>query len=261
MNINIVNITMYISIILQILAGFVGLDGFRYKIPEQDSLLQTILGLETGVQFIELLFYIMFVIVNIPVESMAGIRYYDWFFTTPTMLLSTMLFFYYKRSKEIGENGTLTSFFSKYKWPTIIILIANALMLILGYAGEMGWVSIMSAFVWGFIFFAVAFYEMWDYFVKEPHAYGRYNINGIENMENNLQEKSESDIEIEKPSVLVSYQNEILGLFIFLFVVWSIYGVVYPFNAELKNISFNLLDVISKNFYGLFIYWKILQLV
>jgi bacteriorhodopsin len=259
---NLVNITLYTSIILQFLAGFVGLDGFRYNIPKQDTILKTILGIETGVQLVELIFYLMFVFIQFPIENIASIRYYDWFFTTPSMLLSTMLFFYYKRTKENNSDDipTISSFLQKYKWETGIVLIANALMLILGYAGEMKIVSIMSAFVWGFVFFAVAFYEIWDVFVVNKKTETITNENNIEELTdiNN----TNININIEKmKKEKVSYQNEIMYLFIFLFVVWSLYGIVYPFNAELKNISFNILDVISKNFYGLFIYWKILQLI
>ena len=30
-------------------------------------------------------------------------------------------------------------------------------------------------------------------------------------------------------------------------------------NVQTKNISYNLLDIVSKNFYGLFIYYKVIQ--
>jgi hypothetical protein len=41
------------------------------------------------------------------------------------------------------------------------------------------------------------------------------------------------------------------GLFGFYFVVWSLYGVVYMFNEEAKNIAMNILDLIAKCFIGL----------
>jgi len=48
-------------------------------------------------------------------------------------------------------------------------------------------------------------------------------------------------------------------LFLFVFIVWSIYGVAAMMPTPYKNISYNILDIIAKNFYGLYIYYKILQ--
>ena len=53
---DIVNITIITSIIVQLITGIVSLDGFQYKLNPEDGILKTILGLKTGVQFIELLF-------------------------------------------------------------------------------------------------------------------------------------------------------------------------------------------------------------
>ena len=41
--------------------------------------------------------------------------------------------------------------------------------------------------------------------------------------------------------------------------VWSLYGVAALMPADIKNISYNLLDIVAKNFYGLYLYYKILQ--
>ena len=49
-------------------------------------------------------------------------------------------------------------------------------------------------------------------------------------------------------------------LFIFLVVVWGLYGVAAMTDLNTKNISYNMLDIIAKNFYGLFIYYIILQI-
>ena len=43
-------------------------------------------------------------------------------------------------------------------------------------------------------------------------------------------------------------------------IVWSLYGVAATFSPNLKNVSYNLLDLVSKNFYGLYIYYEILKL-
>ena len=40
-------------------------------------------------------------------------------------------------------------------------------------------------------------------------------------------------------------------------MVWAAYGVVFLFPAVYKNIAFNFLDIIAKNFFGLFLFYKI----
>jgi hypothetical protein len=45
----------------------------------------------------------------------------------------------------------------------------------------------------------------------------------------------------------------------FLFIVWLLYGIAYLFNYKYRNVSYNILDIFSKNFYGLYIFYKILK--
>ena len=49
-------------------------------------------------------------------------------------------------------------------------------------------------------------------------------------------------------------------LFFFMFFIWSLYGVAAIFPFYIKNISYNILDIFAKNFFGLFLYaiilWK-----
>jgi bacteriorhodopsin len=42
-------------------------------------------------------------------------------------------------------------------------------------------------------------------------------------------------------------------LFWFMAIVWSLYGVAAFASPTLKNASYNILDVIAKNFYGIFL--------
>ena len=48
--------------------------------------------------------------------------------------------------------------------------------------------------------------------------------------------------------------------FMGVFICWFMYGISAMFDPIRKNISYNMLDIVAKNFYGLFIYYKILQL-
>lgn len=238
---DLVSITIYLSIFIQLLIGLIGLDGFRYKMKPKDGILQSILGLETGVQFLELMFYIVFAITNIPLENLAGVRYYDWFFTTPTMLISSMMYFSYLNQEKNEEFSnkcndcqteseteteqpplTINGFFNDNIKSIILIVIWNALMLGAGFLGELKIISILQGFIWGFIFFGLSFFEMFRSFVGSVYS----------------------------PS---------FPMFLILAVIWSIYGILFPLPHAMKNISFNMLDLVSKNFYGLYIYYLILQ--
>ncbi len=49
------------------------------------------------------------------------------------------------------------------------------------------------------------------------------------------------------------------NLFTYMGTVWSLYGVAAMAPPNIKNMSYNLLDIVAKNFYGLYLYYKILQ--
>jgi bacteriorhodopsin len=96
-----------------------------------------------------------------------------------------------------------------------ILVILNYVMLFMGYLGEINYLPKLTATILGFIPFIILFYLVYITFVK-----------GHKSMANNV----------------------MFGLYV---VIWSFYGVVYMFDQELKNICFNILDLIAKCFVGL----------
>ena len=44
-----------------------------------------------------------------------------------------------------------------------------------------------------------------------------------------------------------------------MFVIWTLYGIAFLFNYKYRNVSYNILDIFSKNFYGLYIFYKIMK--
>ena len=94
-------------------------------------------------------------------------------------------------------------------------------MLLCGYLGEIGKISMIQSVLVGFLFFGYTFYVIYEEYAKTT--------------------------------------PEGINLFMFLFIVWSLYGVAAPC-AKMKNVSYNLLDIVSKNFYGLYIYYLVKQL-
>ncbi len=100
----------------------------------------------------------------------------------------------------------------------LIILFFNYVMLGFGYAGEIGMLDKTLANVLGFGGFAGLYYFIYDKYIKN------YN-----NKDNNL-------------------------LFISFLVLWAMYGVFYMLDDVTRNVGYNVLDLLSKCFVGIF-FW------
>ena len=218
--------TIWFSLILQIITGLIPLQGLFIKLEEKDAILSDILTLETTVQFIELLFYVWIAFSVMNIKKMAARRYIDWVITTPTMLLSTVMFMKYQERKERGElesKPLKTMEFIKENKDQILKLFGfNFLMLAFGYLGEVNTISKYIAIPIGFGFFYKAFELIYNNYAA---------------------------------TTTIGKQ-----LFTFLVSVWSLYGVAAIMSPNVKNVSYNLLDIVAKNFYGLYIYYQITQL-
>ena len=97
------------------------------------------------------------------------------------------------------------------------------MMLVFGYLGEMNILDKNISVPIGFIFFFLSFYTIYENYVID------------------------SNVTINK------------NLFIFLVIVWGLYGVAAVLPDLEKNISYNFLDIVAKNFYGLFLSYKLYQ--
>lgn len=209
---DIVKQTTNFSMFIQFITGFIGLDGFRYQLSQKHYILKEILYLETFVQFIEFGMYIHFHY-NYNLKSMATLRYYDWFLTTPTMLLSTIAFLEYQQN---DQSLTLKEIMKSNQDLIKKVVTLNFFMLLFGYLGELNKIDRNHATILGFIPFSIMFNLLYQ-------KYGK---------------------------------NKIIQ---FMFIVWGLYGVAFMLPDVPKNISYNFLDIIAKNFWGLYIYFKIKQ--
>ena len=70
-----------------------------------------------------------------------------------------------------------------------------------------------------FYFFGLTFYKLYDYYAK--------------------------------------YSNKNYLIFFIMLFIWGLYGVAANFNNKIKNSFYNILDIFSKNFYGLFLSYLI----
>ena len=210
--------TIYFSLFSQIATTLISIDGLNYELEEKDNILKDILLLETFVQIIEAIFYVWVIFALEDLNIMTPRRYIDWMLTTPTMLISTIIFMEYLKGNKILK---IKDFFLEHKDNIIKISLYNGLMLLFGYLGETGRIDKKISIPIGFGFFYLSFKNIYDNYAK--------------------------------------YTELGKGLFKFLVICWSLYGVAAMTDIKTKNISYNLLDIVSKNFYGLFIYYYILH--
>jgi bacteriorhodopsin len=149
-------------------------------------------------------------------------RYTDWMITTPIMLLVLCLAFQYNNtlSGGLGKTGGVPVGVSFVLFAAILVM--NWGMIGSGYLAETKKISRRDGLVFGFLFFFVLFAILYFGFLhgSKGNAY---------------------------------FQN--MFLFLVFFILWSIYGVVYWLEDEaLKNTSYNVLDLLSKCFVGIF-FW------
>lgn len=220
---NTVNLTLYLSIIIQILTLSFGLYAQTKPHTEENELLHNIMVIENIVQLVEFTFYISvaFFIQNILQNDIAKYRYYDWVITTPLMLLNTMLFFIYsskcKTKSREKYNSSLWNIFKEEYKNIIYLFLSNLGMLFVGYLQEIGSLSLLWSTILGFGFLDISFYTLYKYV----------------------------------------FSDESKTLFWLMFIIWSLYGFAAMMKNKTKNTLYNILDVVSKNFYGLFIAYKL----
>jgi len=201
---NIVQQSTNLSIITQALVGLYTTQVLNIPDPK---LLADVVRLELFVTAIQFTFYTT-LIRNHALDTMAITRYYDWSITTPLMLISLSSYLIYK--KGISPEGGIVEVIQKYKSQVTRIVIFNAIMLMAGYLGEIGYISRESAFIIGTIAFMTTFRIIY----KEMGGAGS-------------------------------------GIFNMVAVVWGLYGVGYMLPNVQKNLMYNGLDLISKNFFAI----------
>jgi bacteriorhodopsin len=175
------------------------------------------LVLEVIVQVIEGSFYIYWFKNFTDIVNITPKRYFDWAFTTPTMLITLVFYLIFLKYKDDNNSYQLNFFdlFNQEFYTIIIILILNWLMLLFGYLGEINLLPVLLGVFLGFIPFLIYYYII----------YKKYAL----------------------------LSNEGLTIFFYFFIVWSLYGIVAVLPYNIKNMCYNILDLFSKNFFGIFL--------
>ena len=211
------HITLVISIIVQIITGIIEIGAFFVKVPTIYSLIKQLLIIELVVQFFEGMFYFWLAYNFTQVLNITPKRYIDWVITTPSMLITLMIYLIYL-NKRVENNINEFNLFTILKENLNIfipVVLLNWLMLLFGYLGEMKIIPVLLGVFLGFIPFLIYYYIIYVNYVTQ-----------------NASEKL---------------------LFWYFFFFWSLYGFVAILPYYVKNSFYNILDLFAKNFFGIFL--------
>ena len=219
--------SLWFSIVVQLVTGVIELLAFFVKTPPGMGLIKQLLGLEVAVQAVEGSFY-AWLYYNIDrVKNITPKRYADWAITTPTMLVTLIAYIIYLNTDKGNDNGndslSLIQILRENAVPIAQILGLNWLMLLFGYLGEVGVFSLLTGVALGFVPFIAYFYIMYERFVANDAIHNN-GTNGTS-----------------------------LKIYAYFLVAWSLYGIVAVLPYALKNTIYNVLDLFSKNFFGIFL--------
>lgn len=216
-------ITLVISIIVQVITGILDIGALFIKVPSVYFLIRQLLIVELIVQFFEGLFYVWLAYNFTKVLNVTPKRYIDWCITTPSMLITLMMYLIYLNKKVENKTNEL-EFFTLFKENATIfipVLLLNWLMLLFGYLAEMKIIPVLFGVFLGFIPFLMYYYIIYTNYVSQ-------NTNGY-------------------------------LLFWYFFIFWSLYGLVAGLPYYVKNSCYNILDLFAKNFFGIFLSYTIIS--
>ena len=139
------------------------------------------------------------------------------------MLFTLIIYLIYLKNKEEQKDTTKLELFNLMYVNSkhiINVVYLNWLMLIFGYLGEMQIISTVSGVILGFIPFLIYYYIIYvNYATQSKDGW---------------------------------------KLFLYFFFFWGLYGFVAFLPYYIKNACYNILDLFSKNFFGLFLSYIIL---
>jgi len=221
--------SLLFSIGVQVVTGVIELGALFVKTAPGMALIKQILGLEVAVQAVEGAFYAWLYFNIDRVKNITPKRYADWALTTPTMLVTLVAYIIYLNSDKGDGKGddslSLLQILRENATPIAQILGLNWLMLLFGYLGEMCVIPLVAGVAIGFLPFIAYFYIMYERFIPNDAT-----IAGSTSMK----------------------------IYAYFLVFWSLYGIVAVLPYALKNTIYNVLDLFSKNFFGLFLSYLII---
>jgi len=222
--------SLLFSIVVQIITGIIEIFSLFVKTPPGMAIIKQLLGIEVAVQAIEGAFYAWLYYNIHAVKNITPKRYADWALTTPTMLVTLVVYIIYLNANQSTTHAiesplSLSQVLTENAVPILQIIGLNWLMLLFGYLGETGVIQLVTGVVIGFFPFIAYFYIIYTRFIQSQST----------------------------PN------NTSLKVYAYFLVFWSLYGIVAVLPYTLKNTIYNILDLFSKNFFGLFLSYLIFQ--
>jgi hypothetical protein len=220
-----INLNVYTSlitsVIIQVITGIIEFVSLFIKVPLKFSFLKQMMLMEVFVQFIEGSFYVYWLYNFKTILNITPKRYFDWVITTPTMLINLIFYLIFLEYKDnnISEKLNFFKLFKEEFYTIITVLLLNWTMLLFGYLGEISVIPVLLGVSLGFVPFLIYYYVI----------YTKYAL----------------------------LSNDGFQIFIYFFIFWSLYGVVAVLPYKIKNMCYNVLDLFSKNFFGLFLTYLI----
>jgi bacteriorhodopsin len=209
------------SLIVQLIVAVIEVIGLQFEVNPNDEIIKDLLKVEFFVQGIEFLFYVWLIMFFYKYgKNITPFRYADWSITTPLMLIT--LAAYLKHSPKKPQR--LLEFLKSEQVPLGVVVILNTAMLLFGYWGETGFMHPYLSTLLGFIPFGLNFKYIYKKFVPKE-----------------------------------SSENYKQYLYYWFVVFWGLYGVFAVMSYTVKNTGYNILDLFSKNFFGVFLAYIIWQ--
>lgn len=247
------HLSLKVSIAVQVISAVIQFFPMFMNVPPAYMILKQLLILENIVQVVQGSFY-AWLVYNIKNETnITSKRYMDWVITTPIMLITLICYmiFLRKNNKNIenmqnmqniqGIQGIedtkntqnqvdIFTILRENGGVIITIVLLNAIMLLFGYLGEINVIPIVWGILIGFIPFIIYYYIIYIKFVKK-------DMNASEHQSN--------------------INTTILKLFLYFVFFWSLYGLIGFLPYYIKNTLYNIIDLFSKNFFGLLLSYLI----
>jgi bacteriorhodopsin len=248
------HLSLKVSVAVQIISMVVQFFPMFMSLPPAYMILKQLLFLENIVQVIQGSFY-AWLVYNIKNETnITSKRYMDWVITTPIMLITLICYMIFLRTNNENNKNIETmqnindiqdiektqkqidifSILRENSAVIITIVLLNALMLLFGYLGEINVIPVIWGILLGFIPFVIYYYLIYNNFVK-----------------------SDTNTNTNTSNTQSNINTTILKLFLYFVFFWSLYGLIGFLPYYVKNTLYNIIDLFSKNFFGILLSYLI----
>ena len=228
------HLSLKVSVVVQVISMVIQFFPMFMSVPPAYMILKQLLFLENIVQVVQGSFY-AWLVYNIKNETnITSKRYIEWaicymiFLRTNNENIETM-----QNIDDIEKTQKQIDIFSILRENSAVIItivVLNALMLLFGYLGETNVIPIVWGVLIGFIPFTIYYYLIYNNFVKSD--------TNTSNTQSNI-------------------NTTILKLFLYFVFFWSLYGLIGFLPYYVKNTLYNIIDLFSKNFFGLLLSYLI----